>query len=363
MKVKTITCHHAINHGAMLQAYALATRLRMMGHDAEIIDYQPHYMQGVSLSQSSPRYDRYGLGWAYVLAKLPSRLKTMKRERVFDDFLCNYLPVTTAHYDNIDQLRQMPPEADVYIAGSDQIWNTTFPNGTDPAYYLDFGSKKTRRISYAASFAITSISNNKREWVKEHLHNFDAISVRESSAITLLHNLGHEGTQVVDPVFLLDEKQWLAMADETAVDEDFVLIYDFLNSPDIANVAKRISRLYGCKIYSIGPWPLDYANRNFRYSGPRTFITLASKARCVVSNSFHGSAFSIIFRRPFFVVERGDGLNTRMHDLLSHYNIPDRIVTTQATDAQLIADIDYDAVSDIVKDDINCSLDFLKRNL
>ena len=363
MTIKTITCHHAINHGAMLQAYALVTKLRLIGHDAEIIDYRPDYLQGVKLWERDKRFRRIGLGWAYALAKLPSRLLALKREKVFDEFYRRHLPTTVKFYSTIGQLRINPPRADAYIAGSDQIWNTTFRNGTDPAFYLDFGDSDTKRISYAASFATSQIELEKQAWVKENLKRFDSISVREASAVSILEQLGYTGQLVVDPVFLLDIPQWDEIADIPDCDNDYILVYDLMNDSAIASVAQRLAKLYGSKIYSVGPRPLRYVKCNFNYSGPSTFVGLISKARCVISNSFHGTAFSIIYRRPFFVIERKDGLNVRMRDILSRYGLLDRIVNVAVNDEQLISSIDYKSVESLLNKAIRISQSFLETAL
>lgn len=362
MKINTITCHHAINHGAMLQAYALVRYLQKIGHEARIIDYLPDYLQGVKIFRGDSRYNKMGLGWLYVFAKLPSRLHTKWRERTFHHFFEECLPVTT-HYDTIEELRHHAPDADCYIAGSDQIWNTTFRNGTDSAFYLDFGKKDVLRLSYAASFATDSLAEGTEMFVRTKLANFDSISVRESSALDLLRSLGYEGVQVVDPVFLLTADDWNGIANEDGSNEDYILVYDFMNDSGIRCIAKRLAKKYGCKIFSIGPTRLSYADRNYWKEGPRSFVSLIKRARCVVSNSFHGSAFSIIYQRDFFVVNRKDGLNTRMRDLLSHYQIAERQISSGASDEILFAPINYKDIQGIVQRDIEASKQWLTKQL
>ena len=366
MRIYTITCHHAINHGAMLQAYALQKYLESIGHEAQIIDYRPDYLQGVKLWSGNTKYNRLGLGWLYALVKFPSRLDIKKRERAFDNFFNQYLITTTIHYKNIEQLRNEYPHGDCYIAGSDQIWNTTFCNGTDPAFYLDFGNSETKRVSYAASFATDSIVNGKELFVKENLKRFDKISVRESSAIQIIEKLGYSGVQVVDPVFLLSSKHWdILIADyhnlDTYIKENYVLVYDFINDESIRTVTINCAKNMSAKIYSIGPVRLPYADKNFKYEGPISFVQLIKHAKCVVSNSFHGTAFSIIYHRPFWVVNRRDGLNNRMRDLLSKYGILKRIITADSNETLLKSSIDYIKLHQMLKKDIIISQTFLKH--
>lgn len=364
MIIKTITCHHVYNHGAYLQAYALIEYLKGLGHDAEIINYRPQYLRGhFNLWHIEDRYKKLGLGWLYLLAKLPERLIALKRKKVFDQFFHNYIPITEIEYLSVEELRANPPKADCYIAGSDQIWNTTFRNGTDPVFYLDFGYIQTKRISYAASFATDKLEDGAIDFVKKKLRNFDSISVREPSGLNILKNLGYNGIEVVDPVFLLTKKLWNNFASNDGFKEDYILIYDFENSPEIRTIAKRLARLKSLKIYSVGSRKLNYANENFINSNPKTFVGLIKNARCVISNSFHGSAFALIFNKDFFVINRADGLNVRMRDLLTKYNLQSRIITTNITDAKLISSIDYSYVNPLINDNIIKSKEFLNKVL
>ena len=134
MKICTITCQNADNHGARLQCFALAYWLKKEGHEVEVIDYQPYYMRGPKLWYVPNSFKEL----VKLFVRLPERLCSVKRHKVFSEFSKKYIPLTKIYY-SIDELRNNPPKADMYLAGSDQIWNPTFRNGTDPAYYLDFG--------------------------------------------------------------------------------------------------------------------------------------------------------------------------------------------------------------------------------
>lgn len=363
MKIVTITCHRAINHGAMLQAYALVAYLRSCGHDVKIIDYIPYYMRKVRLLQGSPRYNKFGLGLLYAIFKLPWRLKMRRDARAFNLFSDKYLPKTST-YLSIDELRNNPPEADCYIAGSDQIWNTSFPNGSDPCYYLDFGSSNILKVSYAASFATSEIEQGKENLVQTFLKNFNRISVREKSALNILSTMGLKGCRVVDPIFLLNKSDWdLLVSEEKDGDSDinnrYVLVYDFMNDSIISEIVKRYARLNNCMIYSIFDNASHYANKCFQGYGPLFFVKLIKNAQCVISNSFHGTAFSMLYHRPFWVINRSDGLNVRMKDLLESYNLQCRLINNTVTNIQLLQDIDYEDVSAKLSEDIIKSKQFL----
>lgn len=313
MKICTITCQNAYNYGARLQTYALAYYLQLQGHEVEVIDYRPDYMRntvqlffwpGFSLKQ-----------WGKLILQFPARLRDKRRQPYFDYFSRTYIPLTRRIYWSIEELRTHAPQADLYIAGSDQIWNTTFRNGTDPGYYLDFGDDSVRRISYAASFATPDIVPSAREFVQTHLARFNAISVREHSALAILQSLDYTGTEVLDPVFLLSKAEWENLADNTGYGEKYVLVYDFMDSPKIRQEATRIAKERHLAIYSIGYKRFSYCHRNYIYAGPQTFLGLIRNAAYIVSNSFHGTAFAMIFGIPYSVIPREDGLNIRMQDL------------------------------------------------
>lgn len=361
MKIRTITCHQSSNHGAMLQAYALLHYLQTLGHDACVIDYRPPYL---SLNHRiPPQYDRWGIRQLYLLSKLPGDMAGWHRHRALLSFYNQQIEATPQKYTSIEQLRATPPDADLYIAGSDQIWNTSFQNGKDAAFYLDFGSPH-RKVSYAASFATESLESGTEEFVKDKLRNLDAISVRESSGLRILNELGYDGKVVVDPVFLLSKEQWNQFDTKTAENERFVLAYDFEKRKSlIGQIAKRLASASGCKVYSVSPYKRDYADKSFVNVGPEVFVTLIKNAQCVICNSFHGIAFSMIYGKDFFVVNRKDGLNVRMRDLLTHYDINYRLISENASNAQLLSSIDYDVVNLLLERDIEASKQFLLRQI
>ena len=330
MKICTITCHDVYNVGASLQAYALQAYLKSLGHDVKIIDYKPdylskHYKLGVI---GNPKYDKPLLRYAYLLAKLPGRLHLLPRKRAFDSFTAKHLTLTKRYASN-DELKADPPEAEVYFAGSDQIWNPLFPNGKDPAFYLDF-VRQGVRASYAASFAVDEFPQELREVTAQYLQKLDHVAVRESSGLGILETLGiTDAVTVLDPVFLLDREQWEAMAEMPAeCKKPYLLVYDFDNSAAVGELAERLAAEHGWAIYSI--FDLPYAERCFSLCGPETFLGLVQGAAFVLSNSFHATAFSVIFRREFAVVERTEKINTRMRDLTSLLGLSDHMVTETA---------------------------------
>ncbi len=360
MKICTITCHDVYNVGASLQAYALQAYLKSLGHDVKIIDYKPDYLSKHYRLDivGNPKYDKPFLKQAYLLAKLPGRLHLLPRKRAFDDFTAKRLTLTKRYASN-DELKADPPEAEVYFAGSDQIWNPLFPNGKDPAFYLDF-VRQGVRASYAASFAVDEFPQELRKVTAQYLQRLDHIAVRESSGLGVLETLGITGAvTVLDPVFLLDREQWEVMADTPAeCKKPYLLVYDFDNSAAIRKLAERLAAEHGWAIYSI--FDLPYAERCFSLCGPEAFLGLIRGAAFVLSNSFHATAFSVIFRREFAVVERTEKINTRMRDLTALLGLSDHMVSA---DAEPALSTDWAAAASRLSGEITRSKAYLDKVL
>lgn len=364
MKIKTITCHDVYNVGASLQAYALITYLRSLGHDAEIIDYKPDYLSHhfPIWGLNNHVFDKPVIREMYNIAKLPGRLKAKygRRKREFDSFTKKYLPITDICYHSNEELKQKPPEADVYFAGSDQIWNTFFQNGRDPAFYLDFAPADSIRASYSASFATEEVPKVWRSRIADWIKQLDFVSVRESSGVELAKKLGAaDAVQVLDPVFLLTAKEWTAIESGISKTKPYVLLYDFDRNTEMVKIARRIADQNGWKLYSI--LPCDQCDRCFRQEGPESFVWLVHHAQFVVSNSFHATAFSLIFQKQFIVFNRYEGINSRMRDLVRLVGIPDALL--QSGQCAVPPRIDYKKVSPGLTEEINYAKKYIDRVL
>lgn len=352
MKIKTITCHHVYNYGASLQAYALQHYLESLGHEVEIIDFNPWF-----------HCDRYNPFWmpknaigraAQIIKILPfmryiwypykaykgGMFKTWGRKAAFDAFEKEYYHLTPIKYYSSEQLQKKPPRADVYVAGSDQIWNTFSENGKEPGYYLDFGKESIKRISYAASLASSTIKEEYKVFIKEKLARFNAISVREKTGAKLLADLGIDNISVVlDPVFLLDKSEWQQLSLKGNLyglsHESYVLVYDFLgNDNDLISFVKKYAEKKSLRIVSINDFSeRDYADININNAGPLEFLSLIDNAACVVASSFHATAFSVIFEKEFYTFNlKGHNNSSRMLDFLSSIGLQDRMNSEKIVD-------------------------------
>lgn len=368
MKIKTITSHDVYNYGASLQAYALMTYLNSLGHETEIIDYKPEYV----LRKYNYMWVNPESGWhinpikrnIYRCLKFIQRQLTKPRKHSFDRFTRKYLQTTKTYHSN-EELKSNPPFADIYIVGSDQVWNTFYDAGRDPAFYLDFVPTTSKRISYAASFSFIEINDFMKETISNYLHKFNAISVREYQGINILKEMQLEGEWVLDPIFLLPVEHWKSIMSPFSKKEKFILVYDFERNSDIKSVAQQLKAKTGYKIYSINDnYPLFYADKNYNAAGPIEFLTLIYHCDYFLSNSFHGTAFSILFQKNFFVFPRHrHKVNSRMESLLKLFQLEERLIPICYKKDSIYKNINYIPVSFILKQNIVKSKQYLKNNL
>lgn len=357
MIIRTITCHDVYNVGASLQAYALYEYLRQQGHDVKIIDYKPEYLckRYNFKAVDNPRFEKpFLLKLVYLVLKFPRRLWERPGKRNFDNFRKQYMDLTE-RYRSLDELKSAPPLAELFIAGSDQIWNSFFQNGKDGAFYLEFAPSTAVKASYAASFASDEIADGWENQVKLWIEGLDKISVREKSSLKLLKKLGITGCAVLDPVFLLSTNHWKKMLKFTSVEKD-IFVYDFDNSELVKQVSVMMKERYGLKITTF--FPTKYSDRKIKCAGPLEFLTAIYNSKIIISNSFHATAFSLIFHKDFYVIKRNENINIRMIDLLNLVGLDDRIISSDE-DIVSVKPINWEEVDNIIQDERDKSIQFL----
>lgn len=363
-KISTITCHNVYNYGASLQAYALQRFCISLNTQYELINYQPDYLSNhFNLwAIGNPKFNKPLIKQLYLIAKLPGRILSLKRKKKFDKFSSKYLNISPKKYCTYQDLKEDPPKAHIYIAGSDQIWNTFFKNGLDPAFYLSFAANESKKISYAASFATDKIYNNAEKFIKSQLLNFNSISVREKSGLSILQELGFsQASLVMDPVFLLNIDDWTQLIEnQTKFHKKFIFLYDCERNDNLKKVALQLRNRLGLPLFSVSQLNQKYANKNFTNVGPLQFLNLLSQSSFVVANSFHALAFSLIFHKEFFIVNRTEDINTRMRDLLEELNLTDRLIDSKIN---LDTPIDYNQIDRLLEVKINASKRFLQENI
>lgn len=314
MKVLTITCHRPYNYGAVLQAYALQHYLESLGIDTAIIDYLPKYQ----------RKRTYGSLFSRIIWSLYRMPDFMIGNRVFGKFIDENIHLTR-QYKSYNELKANPPEAEGIIAGSDQIWN--YKLHKDDTYYIGFAPSFCFRAAYAASIAQDTIPENLKSVYQKRLENFKKIAVREKTAEILLSEIGCKNvTTVLDPVYLLSADEWTnSIADTTFTDTGYILMYAFNCTKEIARYASSLAKKTGRKLYIINTMINDYrfgCDHHFWNCSPNRFVSLFKNADTVVTNSFHGLSFSIIYCKQVHVFSKHTGGNSRLYDLMKSLNMP-----------------------------------------
>ena len=344
MKIGILTFHCAHNYGAVLQCCALQETLKAMGHKVEIIDYRPKYLL-------NPYKKIY---WRRFVSRNPFKLlkkcckellvlrRRIIRYNAFDKFISTKLNLSEMVTHN-----SIPSHYDIYIMGSDQIWNPKITCGFDPVYFglfnFEKGSKKY--IAYAASMEASSLTQEDKDFYLKALDNFDAISVREQTLADLLQPLTSKKIEtVLDPTMLTDAKIWDSIEKRPFVDYKYVLVYQVRYDINTSRIAQNIADQIGAKVIEIaaGIKTWKYKKNLYTCSSPEEFLGWIKHASCIVTTSFHGTAFSVIFNKPFYCVKLGRG-DTRAASLLQDLGLENRMIEMTASPEFQLVDY-HDAI-------------------
>lgn len=353
MKVGILTQHFLLNYGGIIQNYALQQVLIKLGHEPLTLEHDTCYSRTWWLLRTVkqvlkthslknlPVYPIYKgrIGQKNLIKFILKNIKSIP--------VRNFTPSLTSKYG-----------IDAYIVGSDQVWRPAFNLGPRlEQMFLNFANDKVRKISYAASFGVSEweYSREQTETCKKLAKRFDAISVREDSAVKLCKDyLDVDAVQVLDPTLLLDKEDYLKVCAGIPKAKPHVFVYSLVVSDKVMEIAKQIADEKGIGIVvmeagqkvrpddSIEKWFAEFRDADF-----------------VVTDSFHGMAFSIIFNKPFNIVQNASGGNARYSSLLSVLNLKDRIVDRTHN----LSDIDWLPVNNIRMELRTRSVNFLRNNL
>lgn len=372
-KIGVFTFHFAENYGAVFQAYGLVTCLRNLGVEAEIINYHPDYVEGGGGFKlpTSKKNIRANLVIAYQkLTKLYSLLRNNHGlKQKFAVFRHNYLHVSDISYKSLAELRNAAPAYDVYVCGSDQIWNPSEQFGVDPAYFLSFGDKKKKRVSYAASFGRDTLDEGCHQEIGGLLKAFDALSVREQTGVELARKLsGREVYWMPDPTILLTDYTPIVHAPDRQ--KPYMFSYVLRSGEGITEIQAHIAQRLSLDILvPHNPMRRWKVIGETIYPGPEEWLGYIKHADFVVTNSFHGTVFSVLFNKPFITIGLGgskSGLNARAKALLKRVGLEQRLLTdlTVANAETLLQEqIDWDAVNQKLADWRKEALDFINREI
>lgn len=316
-----ITMHKVLNYGSALQAYALQQKLLSMGHDNELIDYAFPYPVKYSFSVKKT-FKRIIVFLRNAIAGFPKE----RREKKFQQFYKKNFKESKSYY-TLDSIALNPPKYDAYITGSDQVWNPRFA-GNDPNFLLAFAPDEKPKFSYAASFATIEIDEEKRSFYSHYLSRYDRLSVREITGVDIIKSLTNKDASVnLDPTLLLPANMWdsLALQASLTLKYKYVLVYvlDYMIGrvfDDVQKITDYVSKVLGIRVVYLMGRKEDAFRPNsilYKSGGPAEFVYLFKNAEFVITTSFHGVAFSVIYDKPFLgVINKDDKRDSRIQSLL-----------------------------------------------
>lgn len=305
-KIAFITRHSVSNYGSLLQTYATDRILRELGYDPVCINYwrEEELPQNITetLLQDSRMNRNAVTRMIYRLIQKPAFDGALNR---FNGYRGKYITMTEREYHTEQELREQLPEADVYMTGSDQTWNTITKDKIDPAYFLSFVPDDRKKIAYAASFGKGSVRPCDRPVVEALLKRYDHISVREDSGVKIVESMGLAAEHVLDPTLLISHQQWMELLPERQPREKYVLIYQLVPNKAFEKYALEFAKRHNLKLLRISP-NIHHALRSGKLiycPSIEDFLWYIQNAEYLLTDSFHATAFAI-------------GLNTQFIDIL-----------------------------------------------
>ena len=360
MKIGVITIHYANSYGGVLQAYATQKILSYYG-DVEIINYQKkHLADGL-------RVIRWGTRPMDVLRVGKDLLRYVPRKKLvmkFKSFIEENLNCTKK-IGTQSELRVHSEKYHILVVGSDQVWNPNIVGGPDKNFLLEFSNSKNK-ISFSSSYGGYAFEESQLGELISILEKFRRIAVREQSSCKQLQSKlpSHEIKVTLDPTLLLNPTEWLKFTTtKKPFDNNYILVYLLGSDGLLSETVKLIKELSGLAIITINqdPYVGFKSDLHIRDAGPSDFVNYFRHAEFVITNSFHGTVFSINFEKEFITLPPGSGAN-RITDLLKELNLSNRYVS-QISQVSTTAKkkIDYLPVNEKLTEMRNLSNEFLKE--
>lgn len=341
MKIALLTYFHALSYGATLQTYATIKALEHLGHEVWLVNlYIPE------------------------TASLPKRMLLLPKEYKHRKFRKKYFKHITRHYASSEELRNDPPEADLYMIGSDQTWNPEISMDKAPSFFLDFVKDNSKKVTYAASFGKDTIDDTQwisKERTVELLRQFNKIAIRESSGKEMLAQYGIDSIQVLDPVLLCPHYDELV---GDAAQREEIVLFKINKTEDFYEKAREVGNLSSLTVRSLGSLHQEKGVKCRYPEGIEGWMRGIASAKYILTDSFHGLVISLLYHRQFVILPGMAGRVTRLRSLLQLVGLEDRIMSTndKAEDiyAILKKPIDYEHVDEVLNRERKASWGYLK---
>ncbi len=348
MKIRIITIHGIPNFGSVFQSYALCRYLQDNGfEDTQVIDYNPKYFSKKTMRA--------------FIGKILNYRKYLVRKTKFRNFVEKNIPLTDKSFVSVEELKNADIDADVYIAGGDQLWNVYHESGRDEAYKLTFANGK--KISYSTSMGQKEFPSEALNDLADIVKEFSAVSVRESSSVALLKSREVEATQCVDPVYLLDKEDYEKFL-RPVKQPEYLLVYLVTPSKLLEDCIEYLSKKYNLKVILCSGFSKKCTCDQFlKDLGPDEILSYIANAKFVLSSSFHATSFSLILEKQFFTILPDEHTNERIEDLLKQRELSHRIITDNSNLETALSDIiDYNSVKSY-SDYVEKSKEYLRKAL
>lgn len=361
MKIALVTYHQVYNYGSSLQAYATKRTLEKLGCAVDILNYVPtrfsNYGSVVQTYREKAYFSHNPIKCLLVtLVCIPSRKKQKKVFNKFDRYLNLGEELTEK------DMYHLSDTFDAYFTGSDQVWNNYY-GGFDKIFFLDF-VKNAPCFAYSASFGKEQFDKQEYEWLSRNLQKYELISVREKSGTDVLRTMGINSVQLLDPVYTLSKDEWAEITDERVILEDYILIYQ-LNSRNCL-LEKAIKLQQEKKVKKIVVIEYERRKRDSRatyISLPTVnmFLSLFRYAKYVVTDSFHGTSFSIKFNREF-AVALPPNFKGRIQSILEILELENRVISIENPIESIVQkSIDWNNVNRQLTAETKKNVQFLKN--
>lgn len=336
MKASVITLHTVDNYGSVMQTYATQQILKKCGYDVEFVDYwrrdnlpqsrAERMLEGSTLQKLKPLWGINNFTRKATVSILKSVLE--KQRSPMWRFLEEKVQLTKVRYYSYEELEANPPVADVYITGSDQVWNSIGNQGIDRSYFLNFAPAGKPRIAFSASIGREQLDTEEIPETKRLLEKYSAISVREQSAVELLASMDIESTLVLDPTLMLEAEEWRKLATKQKREKPYILIYQLNPNPQMDQYAGQLAQKRGWDVIRIGFGRSDRrkGGKCVMLPSVEEFLGLFCDAACVLTDSFHATAFSLNLGSDFISVLPGR-FGTRIESILKLTGTENRLLT------------------------------------
>ena len=352
-KISIITVLNTINYGSVLQTLATQTFMEQLGLEAEFVDFARKDQTVGAIIWNKLKTGRSSLT-SWLKKPINDCLDiagVLKSQSVFRQFIKQNIHISNTKYCGYDDLTMNPPSADIYCTGSDQMWNTFWNQGIEKSFFLEYAPIGKKRISFSTSIGNTAFSELEEEQAVPLIQKFDFVTVREKSAETLLRHYGVDAVAIPDPTLLFDRDFWMRLASDEIRRPPYLLVYQLHpthKDADFDAAVKQIAREKGLEIVRV---VYSRANRKFGKKeylpSVERFLSLLRNADYIVTDSFHGTAFSINFEKQFAVLYPTQ-FSTRMQSLLELTGLTDRRYEDTSSLERYLEPINYEKPREIL---------------